>query len=93
MHTCALILFNRPVNKVKTCPGSAPFEALPRGPVVRGSSSVITPVGHQRSAELKEPRMDARFGAFPHRRPHVHTARRPRSPLPRPAAPLQAAAD
>lgn len=29
-----------------------------------GSSSVITPVGHQRSAELKEPWMDACFGAL-----------------------------
>lgn len=65
MHTSALILFNQPVNKVKTCPGSAPFQALLPGPVMTGgSSSVITPVGQQRAAELKEPWMDASSGAL-----------------------------
>lgn len=66
MHTSTVILFNQPVNKVKTCPGPAPFQPLLRGPVMRGggSSSVITPAGHQRSAELKEPWMDASSGAL-----------------------------
>lgn len=54
LRASALILFNRPVNNVKTSPGSG----LP-GSVMKGwgSSSVITPVGNQRSAELKQPIM------------------------------------
>lgn len=64
MRNSALILFNRPVNNVKTSPGSG----LP-GSVMKGwgSSSVITPVGNQRSAELRQPRMDGWIAQVPSR--------------------------
>lgn len=87
-----LILLNQPVNKVKTCPGSAPLQALLRGPVMRGVELCDHPCRTPALCRVKRAVNGCELRG-PHRRPHVQTACRPRRPLPRPAAPLQAAAD
>lgn len=81
MHTSALILFNQPVNKVKTCPGSAPFQALLPGPVMSGGVELCDhPCRTAARCGVKRAVNGCELRG-PHRRPRVQTARRPRRPL------------
>ncbi len=97
MHTSVLILFIQPVNKVKTSLGSSfpahwlRFMAVLPAQCRRGLSAVITPVGNQRPAELKDPWLDGRCGALRGRPtvklPAAHGDCLPRAAVP-PAKPL-----